>query len=196
MNMATQVVLRACLSAVSTVRNVYLSLPRHSCGEVDCYTWAPCGAVSACASRDGARSFTTRSFSELTGHSKVVNSVLLGIKLGEGKCERGYKVITQHLVGIPQRITMHQRARQQRADGLANINAANSVLRAVHEARMQEAWKRHRFFVKPKDARRQRIWQGVIKRKRRDFNYRLRWALKSMTRCLPALTCWPFSDRL
>ena len=41
---------------------------------------------------------------------------------------------------------------------------------------------RKKFYIKPKYRRNEKRWAGVLKRKRRDFNYKLRWALKSMSR--------------
>lgn len=69
---------------------------------------------------------------------------------------------------------------------MAMLESSNRLVVDLNQARIPEAWRRRRFYIKPKVKRNMHKWNGVIKRKRRDFNYRLRWALKSMSRYTPS----------
>jgi ribosomal protein S21 len=96
---------------------------------------------------------------------------------------RSYKVISPAVFEIPKRVLVLGR-KNTMFDNMAYTEASNSLTRSLHEARMPENWRRHKFYVKPKCRRAGKKWAGILKRKRRDFNYKLRWALKSMTRGL------------
>jgi len=57
------------------------------------------------------------------------------------------------------------------------------LLEATMQSRHREKWREHAFHIKRKYRRQNHRWSGVVRRNRHDFNYRLRWALKCMTRC-------------
>lgn len=94
---------------------------------------------------------------------------------------RGYKIITSCIVDLPKMPTTAG------PKGLKQVpyavgDSCNRITRWLHESRIPETWIRKKFYIKPKVRRSQKRWAGILKRKRRDFNYKLRWALKSMTR--------------
>ena len=62
-------------------------------------------------------------------------------------------------------------------------DATGIMADAQKEARLGEKRKERQFYLKPKVMRHRHIWKGVLRQRRLNFNYRLRWALKSMTRC-------------
>jgi hypothetical protein len=107
---------------------------------------------------------------------------------------RGYKIITSGIVDLPH-ISEQPGGKGLKQTPRAISESGNRMTRFLQEARMPEGWMRKKFFIKPKFRRHQKKWAGVLKRKRRDFNYKLRWALKSMTRCAtidsadPMLSC-------
>ena len=84
---------------------------------------------------------------------------------------RTYKFYTPHLM-----TTIGQLGKR--------IGQGASVLnRALYDSKMQTTWKRHRYYLKPKYQRQNTLYMGIFKRKRVDFNARLKWALKTMNRC-------------
>ena len=104
---------------------------------------------------------------------------------GSQLSSRGYKIITQAIVDLP-KITAKghpgSKSTGVKQNPRAVSDSCNRMTRWLHEARMPEGWMRQKFYIKPKYRRNQKRWAGVLKRKRRDFNYKLRWALKSMSR--------------
>jgi hypothetical protein len=70
-------------------------------------------------------------------------------------------------------------------------NAANDLAQGALDGRYGEKRRERAFYLKPKVRRNRHMWRGVLRQRRRDFNYRLRWALKSMTRCgaIATATC-------
>ena len=104
---------------------------------------------------------------------------------GSQLSSRGYKIITQAIVDLP-KVSFkgppgaNNTGIKQAPRGVTD--SCNRMTRLLHEARMPEGWMRKKFYIKPKYRRNEKRWAGVLKRKRRDFNYKLRWALKSMSR--------------
>lgn len=99
---------------------------------------------------------------------------------------RGYKVITSAIIDVP-KLGPRPGVKGTKQNPRSVSESCNRMTRWLQEARMPEGWSRRKFYIKPKYRRAQRKWAGVLKRKRRDFNYKLRWALKSMTRCAPLM---------
>lgn len=97
---------------------------------------------------------------------------------------RGYKIITSAIVDLPNKIIMKggPTPKTLKQNSRSVTESCNRITRWLHEARMPEGWRQQKFYIKPKYRRNEKRWAGVLKRKRRDFNYKLRWALKSMTR--------------
>lgn len=96
---------------------------------------------------------------------------------------RLYKIASTGLVDIPEQVFAVNQNRRS-TDFMAYQECSNRLVVDINQARMPAAWKRQRFYIKPKQRRHMHKWNGIVKRKRRDFNTRLRWALKSMSRCV------------
>jgi len=116
-----------------------------------------------------ARTFTTL-LRAPCGPSAAVAPLLLPRVHSALAHARGYKFYTPHLMAVP-------------VSSVRLGPAAAAVNRATQEARMVENWRAHRYYVKPKYRRQNVLHLGIFKRKRVEFNRRLRWALKTMKRC-------------
>lgn len=107
---------------------------------------------------------------------------------------RLYKIASVGLVDIPEQlVSVHQNRRN--IDHIAMLESSNRLVVDLNQARMPEAWRKHRFYIKPKERRHIHKWKGIVKRKRKDFNYRLRWALKSMSRYVSCNDLWGCAKR-
>jgi hypothetical protein len=99
--------------------------------------------------------------------------------VGQALQTRSYKFYSSHLTEIVQgswsdidEFSLSGRA----------LEAYDYLSGAAAQGRVREVRRRQSYYIKPTEKRKQYIWTGVVRRKRRDFNNRLRWALKSMSR--------------
>jgi hypothetical protein len=101
---------------------------------------------------------------------------------------RGYKFYTASLTEPVSRAATAIHG-SEHYGGHDELIAADSMMQAANQARWREKWYERRSYIKPK-VKRNRAWiRGVVRQKHRNFNYRLRWALKSMTRH-GSVDCW------
>ena len=97
--------------------------------------------------------------------------------------QRGYKFYTPCYMEVVHDSLPEGRGQQKDFFASRNLNDADKQLvSSMMDARMREKLRENRFYLKPKMRRNAHKWRGVLKQRRRDFNYSLRWALKSMTR--------------
>lgn len=188
---------RRVLSVITEVFNFQAS-PLTTCGSFTCRhgldAFSQFAATSSNAFRASPLSHLSRRYCSSTDYYGAARSHVRGLwqhncHTEVGDCHhissmqprRGYKFYTPHLIQVvplprkPVKLAMRQRLVGQ---------AAQNLQKAVNEARMDEGWRSKRFYVKPKKARKLIVHKGFLKQKRKAFNTRLSWALKSMARGL------------
>lgn len=95
---------------------------------------------------------------------------------------RAFKFYTPHFTEVvPEACDDEQDVAE---NGRLASETSDLILEATIQARHREKWREHSHHIKRKYQRQNHRWAGVVRRNRHDFNYRLRWALKCMSRGL------------
>lgn len=142
-------------------------IPEPSGNSVRNASWSSWTAGPSCAACAGTSQL-------LPGHLQG-SSILAYVQ------SRGYKFHSPHIMQVVKAETGRKKLTHNQVVG----RAAASLQRSVLESKLPDGWKRRRFFIKPKYQRQNTLRMGIMKRKRSEFNYKLKWALTTMARCAP-----------
>lgn len=178
---------RAGRAGISFLRTCLREAGRDRCQQSS-FLAAPCAAVVRPLAGASTARLTPCTYSSIAifccpkGYSTPEPASSLQAPQSHVPCgSRLYKIASTGLVDIPEQVVSTHQHRKS-LEVMAMLESSNRLVVDLNQARMPEAWRRRRFYMKPKVKRNMHKWNGIIKRKRKDFNYRLRWALKSMSR--------------